>query len=337
MHPKVSLLVPMRNEAGYIEQCLASIFAQDYPAERLEIWVLDGQSTDGSWRIVEQFFEGRPNCHLLPNPKIIQAAGWNLGIAHSTGEIIGIVSAHSVLAPDYVSKCVHYLTTTDACWVGGMQRSVSDTVVGQAITLAMGSRFGIGNARYRYLEKAAYVDIAWPGMFHREVVEQVGGFDEGFVKNQDDELLFRVRQAGGRVLLTPDIRTTYFGRSTLRGLFQQYFGYGFWRVRTVQKHRQIASWRHIVPALFCTGLALTLILGALVPTLAWFGISILLLYVASVLAVSPATTGRQNLQCLPFLPLAFACLHFGYGLGTLAGLWHFVVRKAWRNRLVFRE
>ena len=120
---KVSLLVAMRNEADFIERCLASIFAQDYPSEKLEVLVMDGRSTDDSPRIVKRLFEDRPNCLLLDNPGITQSAGWNLGIARSTGDVVGIVSAHCELAPDYVSKAVETLQRTGADLVGGPMRA----------------------------------------------------------------------------------------------------------------------------------------------------------------------------------------------------------------------
>src|SRR5215218_3596262 len=150
---KVSLLVAMRNEAGYIERCLASIFAQDYPDHLLEVLVMDGQSTDGSWQIVENLLQGRPNCHLLVNPKITQAAGWNLGIEAARGDVIGIVSAHAELAPDYVSTAVETLRRIGADMVGGPIRADSRERVGQAIALATSIPFGVGGAHFHYIER----------------------------------------------------------------------------------------------------------------------------------------------------------------------------------------
>ena len=147
--PRVSLLIAMRNEANYIANCVQSALRQDYPAEYLEIFVLDGNSGDASWQIVEQLFQGRTNCFLLPNPGITQSAGWNLGIHLCNGDIIGIVSAHSELAPDYVSTAVETLRRTGADLIGGPARAHGESQTARAIAIATSTTFGVGGARFQ--------------------------------------------------------------------------------------------------------------------------------------------------------------------------------------------
>ena len=209
MLPRVSILVPMRNEEHYIEKCLRSIFAQEYPDRCLEVWVLDGQSTDESWQIVESLFKGRANCHLLKNPKIAQTAAWNLGIGMATGEIIAIVSAHAELAVDYVAQAVAALERTGADMVGGPMRATGNGPVGSAVALATSSRFGVGGARFHYLKKQEVVDTAYMAVCPRSVYERIGAFDEEMICNEDDELSYRLLEKGGLIICDPAIRSRY--------------------------------------------------------------------------------------------------------------------------------
>lgn len=330
--PRVSLLVAVLNEAATLPACLQSIFAQDYPAEQLEVFVVDGGSQDGSRQLAADLLAGHRQAVLMDNPGRIQAVAWNLALQRAQGELVGLVSAHSELAPDYVARCVHHFATTAAWWVGGPQRAVADTPTGQAVALAMGSRLGAGNARYRYVtsDVPQVVDVSWPGMFRRACLAHTGGFDEELVKHQDDELLFRFRQAGGTVLLARDVRTRYRPRPSLRAAFGQYFGYGYWRVRAAQKHGRVVAWRHAVPGAFCACLVASTALGLGIGSAAT-ATAVPLAYVAVVLAVSAALAWRQP-RVLLRLPLAFACLHLGYGLGTWAGVWRFIIRRGHRRR-----
>jgi succinoglycan biosynthesis protein ExoA len=329
MEPKVSLLVAMRNEEQYIERCLTSILAQDYPAANLDLWVLDGQSSDRSYQIVERLFRSRPNCHLLPNPKITQAAGWNLGITRAGGDIIGIVSAHAELADDYVSRAVETLQRTGADMVGGPMRASSDGWVGQTIALATSSPFGVGGARFHYTEREQEVDTVYMGLCWRDVYERVGGFDEEMVRNQDDELSYRLLKRGGRIVCNPAIRSRYYNRSTLRSLWRQYFQYGFWKVRVMQKHPRQMRPRQFAPPFFVAALAG----GSLLAPFTRLGRLLLAMTIGSyVLGNFGATIGiarKRGWGNVGLLPGVFLILHISYGLGFLCGLWCWTER--WRS------
>jgi succinoglycan biosynthesis protein ExoA len=327
---KVSLLVAMRNEAGYIERCLASIFAQDYPDDLLEVLVMDGQSTDGCRQIVENLIRGRSNCYLLPNPKIIQAAGWNLGIRAAQGDIIGIVSAHAELAPDYVSTAVETLRRIGADMVGGPMRADSRERVGQAIALATSTPFGVGGARFHYIEQEEEVDTVYMGLCWREVYQCIGGFDEELVRNQDDELSYRLLDQGGRIFCNPAIRSRYYNRSTFRSLWKQYFQYGYWKVRVMQKHHRQMRLRQFVPAIFVTALLGSALLTPFSLLGQWLLVSVAGSYALANLAASVWTARKGGLYHLSLLPLGFASLHLSYGFGFLVGLMKFANR--WRDQ-----
>jgi succinoglycan biosynthesis protein ExoA len=321
--PMVTLVVAMRNERRHVARCVESLLAQDYPAERLEVLFMDGRSTDDTRALVEKLIAGRSNFEVVDNPGVIQSIAWNLGIERARGELVGIVSAHSELASDYVTQAVETLLRTGADLVGGPACAESSTVVGEAIALAMSTPFGVGGAEFRYAQQENEVDTVFMGVCKRELYERIGGFDPEMVRNQDDELSYRLLAHGGRIVCNPKIRSVYRNRATLPSLWKQYFDYGRWKVRVMQLHRRQLRPRHLVPGLFVTTLGIT----ALAPPL--FA-SIASLYVGSTLGVSGWIAAKhRRLDVLPYLPAAFAILHLGYGVGFVRGLVQF--RDRWRD------
>lgn len=327
--PLVTLLIPMKNEARYIRGCLESVFAQDYPV--LEIIVLDGLSTDDSAAIVAEMIAGRGDSRLLPNPRVIQSAAWNLGIQASRGEIVGIVSAHSELAPDYVSRLVETLERTGADLAGGPTVAVADGLLSRAIALAINSPFGAGNARFHYTTTEIEVDTVFMGACRREVYRRLGGFDEELVRNQDDEFSYRLRKAGGRIVCNPAIRSRYFSRGSLRGLALQYFQYGKWKVRVMQKHRRQMQWRQFIPIALLLALAGSAAWAAFAPAGRTAFAVVAGTYLTGVVFAALLQARRSGFRF--FLPLlaVYPILHLSYGLGMLTGLFRFWNR--WGDRL----
>ena len=319
----VSLLVATRNESKYIKNCIDSILNQAYPHEYLEVIILDGQSTDDTRAIVENLIDGQNNCQWVDNPKITQSAAWNLGLDICHGDVISIVSGHVVLAPDYVSKAVDTLIRSGADMVGGTVRSISSGKVGEAITYAISHPFGVGGARFRYTNVEEETDSVFMGFCHRSVYENVGKYDEELVRNQDDEFSYRLRKAGGYIICNPEIVSYYNTRSTLKSLWKQYFQYGFWKVRVLQKHSKQMSPRQFIPPTF----VFTLILGFLISltfTRGWIFLTALAgIYLLANLAASTLIAIRKGWKLFGLLPIVFATIHFSYGLGFIAGLFKF--------------
>lgn len=327
--PTVSLLICMRNEARYIRGCLESVFAQDYAQDHLEVWIIDGESDDGSRELALRLIDGRPNYHLLPNPKITQAAGWNLGIRACHGQIIGIASAHSALAPDYVSAAVETLNRTGVDLVGGPMRAQGEGYTAQAIALATSHPFGVGDARFHYADRQELVDTVYMGMGRREVFVDSGGFDEEMVRNQDDEFSYRLLERGGRILCNPAIASRYYGRTSLRRLWGQYFEYGYWKVRVMQKHPRQMRVRQLIPLALVLCLLGTLLVSMYNP---WGGVGLALvggIYLSANLFASLSLAARNGWRYLLLFPFIFAILHFGYGLGSLVGIFKFW--RGWAN------
>ena len=323
--PMVSLLVAMRNEEAHIGATLRSIFAQDYPADRLEVRVYDGASTDRSREIAEALCAGRQLATVSPNPRITQAAGWNLGIDEAQGDVVGIVSAHCELAPDYVSLAVETLERTGADMVGGLMRAVGEGDLGEAVAVATSTPFGVGNARFHFTEVEEEVDTVYQGFCRAETYRRLR-FDEEMVRDQDDELSYRLLDQGGRIVCNPAIRSSYRNRSTFRSLWKQYYQYGFWKVRVMQKHPDQVRARQLVPPVFVAAVAGSALAAPFTTVGRVSVIGLLAAYGAANLAASVAA-GRSERRLIRLLPLTYTTLHVAYGSGYLAGLAHF-----WRTR-----
>jgi glycosyltransferase involved in cell wall biosynthesis len=322
--PVVTLIVAMRNEERHVARCVESLLAQDYAKDKLEVLFMDGRSTDRTREIVHALIDGRDGFALVDNPGVIQSIAWNLGIERARGELVGIVSAHSELAPDYVTRAVETLERTGADLVGGPARAESETVVGEAIALAMSTPFGVGGAEFRYATEENEVDTVFMGVCKRSLYERIGGFDAEMVRNQDDELSYRLLEHGGRIVCNPAIKSVYRNRATLRSLWKQYFDYGRWKVRVMQKHPKQMRSRHFVPPLFVG----TLGASALVPPALAALASV---YASATLAMSlRIAASNKRVDILPYLPAAFAILHVGYGAGFIKGLVQF--RGRWNDR-----
>jgi succinoglycan biosynthesis protein ExoA len=328
LYPFVSIIMPVRNEEDFIEKSLEAVLAQDYPKHRMEIFVADGMSTDSTRQIVVRLIMQHPNCAvtLLNNPGRIVATGLNIALSRARGHVLVRVDGHCRIQSDYVSRCVAHLREDGVDGVGGPITTVGATLVGRAISAAMSSPFGVGGSAFRTIkDRRLLVDtIAFPA-YTRRAVELAGAFDEELVRNQDDEYNYRLRKLGARLLLAPDVRSEYHSRTSLRSLWRQYFQYGYYKVRVMQKHFGQTSWRQFVPPAF----VLVLLAGAVLSPLNAVARTLWLLVVASYLfavaTVSVWTGARSGWRLISPLLVAFAILHVSYGVGVLAGL----VRARW--------
>jgi succinoglycan biosynthesis protein ExoA len=318
--PFVTIIIPMRNEADHIRSCLEAVLAQDYPAEHMEILVIDGRSTDHSRGVVARYAQLHPNLRLLDNPRQITPSAFNIGVQHAQGQIVSLVSAHTILVPDYIRQCVAALHQSGADGVGGVMHAIGTRYIGKAVALALSSRFGAGDSKYHYAREAAFVDTVPLAAYRREVFDRVGLFDEALIRNQDFEFNYRIRQSGGRLFLAPAICFYYTPRSSLGALWQQYFQYGRWKVRTLQKHPESLRWRQAVAPLFVGACFGSLLLGLLWPPARWLFASIAGCYLLANLVASTIAASRGGWRYLPILPIVFATIHFAWGLGFLYGI-----------------
>ncbi len=321
--PRVSVLMPVRNEAGYIERSLGSVLAQDYPPESLEVIVADGRSSDGTPAVLRRL-AGSARARgvrvvVVDNPHGTVPHAMNLALAAACGDVVVRVDGHCRVPPDYVRRCVEVLATTGADCVGGALDTVSDGALGRAIAAAQSSRFGVGGAPFRtWRGRGGFVDTLAFGAYRRDVFDRIGGFDEELERNQDDEFNLRLTQSGGRIWLDPSIRATYHSRATLGSLWRQYHDYGFYKVRVLQKHRTLSSRRMLAPPAFVAGLTAAACASAL--TMSWLPLAPVVVPYAGSCAIAAVGQWRRPAVML-LLPLAFCVMHVAYGTGFLAGLW----------------
>lgn len=328
--PRVSIVMPVRNEADSLARSLDAVLSQDYPADRLEVLVADGQSTDGTRGLVERFARGDSRVHLVDNPGRIVATGLNAALREVHGDIVVRVDGHTEIAPDYVRACVEALERTNADNAGGRMTAVGEGAFGSAVAAATSSPFGVGGARFHYSDREEWVDTVYLGAWPREVFARIGAFDEELVRDQDDEFNYRLRAAGSRILLTPAVRSRYRVRGTPRSLFRQYFQYGYWKVRVLQKHARQMRSRQFVPPSFVACLLVAALLGPVTPV-GWTPLGLIAgVYAAANVIASAWTARRGSGLWQVLLPVAFATLHFAYGLGFLTGLIRFAGR--WGDR-----
>jgi succinoglycan biosynthesis protein ExoA len=323
-YPFVTIIMPVRNEASAIVSSLGAIISQDYPAERMEIIIADGQSTDGTRDVVDGIKNKHSNLYLLENPGKIVPTGLNIALRRARGEIIIRVDGHTEIAPDYVRQCIEALRQSGADNVGGKMTANGIGNFGKSVVLATSSPFGVGDARFHFSDKEEFVDTVYLGAWPLRIFNQIGLFDEELVRNQDDEFNYRLRERGGKILLTPMIKSVYTVRGTPRALWRQYYQYGLWKVRVMQKHPKQMRLRQFVPPLFVA----SLLVSAGIVSFSRWGLFILAFIVSTYLFAnlfaSVGIARRHGWRHLPLLPLTFSILHMSYGLGFLVGLIRFV-------------
>lgn len=326
---RVSVVIPCWNEAAFIGSFLDSVLAQTYPLA--EIFLVDGMSDDGTREIAEKYASG---VTILDNPGRSKPVALNLGIRAATGDVIIRLDVHAFYPPEYVGKCVHALEEhPDADNVGGIRRSEprDDSLLGKAIALSTTDTFGAGNAKYRSgAREPQWVDTVFGGCYRRAVFDRIGLFDEALTRAQDRELNDRLRQAGGKILLLPDITCVYYPRSDYREFCSWIFEAGYWPFAASRSvGRWIGSWRNVVPA----GFVLTVAGGALLSPFSRrvrrLTGAVLFAYASAALASSARLALRnRDPRLLAGMPLVFGTTHVVYGAGSI---WALVSRDPGRS------
>mgnify|MGYP006289193981 CR=1 FL=1 len=326
----VSIIMPCRNEVDFIENAIKSVFAQDYPRDRLEVIVADGMSDDGTTQILHGLANTHSELKVIENPHRATPHGLNAAIETAKGEIIIRFDAHAVFPSNYVSALVNALDTYKADNVGGVLNTLPAAQNREAISiaLAMSSKFGVGNADFRTgSQTVTEVDTVPFGCFRKSVFEELGLFDTDLIRNQDDEFNARMIQAGKKIILLPDVEITYFARSTFRKMRQMYFQYGLFKPLVNQKLKHPATLRQFVPPLFVLSFILfpvSLISGGL--AFAWASVYVLYFGMNLIFSLRLAASEKKT-TLIPYLVLAFFYIHISYGWGYLRGFFRFAVFK----------
>ncbi len=315
---KVSILIPCRNEEKFIAECLESVLAQDYSDK--EILLVDGMSEDKTREIAGKY----PEVKILDNEKKITSSALNIGIKNAAGEIIIRMDAHAKYEKNYVSKCVYYLNKYKADNVGGTIKTLAskNTIIAKAIAKSLSSFFGAGSSLFRTgTKECVWVDTVFGGCFKKGLFDKIGYFNENLIRSQDMEFNLRLKRFGGKILLTPDIISYYYPKSTLKDFFIHNIKDGVWAVYPIKFTKKPLGFRHYIPLIFTAGLLGSAFLSYLSVYFEYLFITILLLYLLASLHFSlKIAREEKNLKFIFALPIVFFARHIGYGLGSFFGI-----------------
>lgn len=336
--PFVSVILPIRNEEGFISATLETLAEQDYPGCKLEVIIADGMSTDKTRELVSAFIGIHPHLSviLVDNPEQTVSFGLNRAVVNSKGEVIVRMDAHSVYPPNYISKLVAALIEHEAYNTGGI---VETLPAGhgrkcESIAVALGHPLGVGNSYFRIgSQQVREVDTVPFGCFRREVFDKVGLFDEDLVRNQDDEFNGRLLNAGFRILLVPDVVVKYYARDTFAKLYRMYYQYGLYKPLASLKLGRVVTIRQLIPLGFVLSLFIGVFLALVFQPLIWLLMAGLLFYFGILGVVSLYESFLRKSFLVGHLMVAFFILHFSYGLGYLVG----VIALLTGRKKVFRK
>lgn len=315
--PAVSVIMPVLNEERHLRTAVRHILAQEYAGD-LEVVIALGPSADRTDEIaaelVAETATQRRRVHTVPNPTGRTPAALNAAIKASRHPVVVRVDGHGMLTPDYVATAVRLLDETGAANVGGIMHAEGESDWEKAVAAAMTSTIGVGNAAFHTGGKAGPAETVYLGVFRREVLEQQGGYNEEFIRAQDWELNYRIREAGGLIWFSPELRVSYRPRPSVRTLARQYRDYGRWRRVVTRYHRGSVNLRYLAPPVALLAIAAGLVTGAALHPL---GLLVPGGYLAAIIAGSvPAGRGLPP-AARTQIPLALATMHLCWGWGFL--------------------
>lgn len=324
----IAVVVPCRNEAKNIEECVRAIYVARLPENAtVSVYVVDGRSDDGTRKLLEQLQTEFPTLHIVDNALKVTPVAFNLGI-HAAGvaDYYQIIGARQVIAENYFVKAIAVFEQhPEVDCVGGSVENVYLNQTGRIIALAMSTAFGMGLGNFRTLQESGYTDTVGTPMYPARVFEKIGYFDEQLVRNQDDDFNFRVIQAGGKIWFERDISLRYYVRGDVKGLYRQFYQYGYWKVFVNRKHGAVTTMRQLVPPAFVAFVILSP-LSLLLPLWMCFSVLGILALYCFLAVFFGIRKGKSIVQMVKIMGV-FPVLHWSYGLGYLKGMWDFLVLR----------
>jgi len=329
--PKISVIIPILNEEKYISKCLDSIIESDFDKSDMEVLLVDGGSKDKTLEIIKEYQKKYPFFKLLHNPKKIVPTAMNIGIKAAKGEYIIRLDAHSSYPKDYFSKLIFWHDKLNADNVGGVviTEVKNKTLTSNAIKNVLSDKLGVGSAFRSGVSEIKEVDTVPFGCYKKEVFDKIGLYDERLVRNQDIELNKRLKRAGGKIYLVPEIKCTYYARETYKDLAKNNFNNGLWNILTAYYTGTLSSlsFRHFVPMLFVLSL-IVFGIGAFFSQVSRIVFFIILLSYLSIISIRSFQI-KKNTTFFHQL-LAFLVLHFSYGIGSIVGIFR-VIKSIMKN------
>ena len=320
----ISIICPTYNEEKYIVKCIESILSQTYAKERLEVLFIDGGSTDSTMHVIKEFQKKHSFIKLLNNPNKIVPYAMNIGIKEALGTIIIRIDAHSLYPENYVTVLVSNLIKMDADNVGAV--CVTDVINKNKKTLAirevLSNKFGVGNSLFRTgVDKVTEVDTVPFGCYKKEVFSKFGLYNNKLVRNQDIELNSRIKRAGGKIYLLPDLTCTYYAREKFRDIYKNNYNNGKWNILTVYftKKFDSLSVRHFIPLLFLLSLILPLLASYVYFPCVYLTFISIVSYLTLMMLISFNILIEKKINFI-YLLITFVILHISYGLGSLVAV-----------------
>ncbi|MDC7338664.1 glycosyltransferase family 2 protein [Streptomyces lydicus] len=311
--PAVSVIMPVLNEERHLRNSVRHILEQEYAGE-MEVVIALGPSTDRTDEIAAELVAEDPRVHTVPNPTGRTPAALNAAIKASRHPVVVRVDGHGMLSPNYIATAVRLLEETGAANVGGIMHAEGENAWEDAVAAAMTAKIGVGNAAFHTGGEAGPADTVYLGVFRRDALEQQGGYNEEFIRAQDWELNFRIREAGGQVWFSPELRVQYRPRPSIKALAKQYKDYGKWRHVVARYHAGSINLRYLAPPAAVCAIAAGLVVGAAVTP---WGFVVPAGYLAAITAGSLPAGKGLSVKARVQIPVALATMHMSWGLGFL--------------------
>jgi len=321
--PFVSIIIPCRNEERFIKNCLDSLLNQNYPKDKMEILVVDGMSNDKTREIIKEIKNknSKPDIYLIDNHQKFTPFAFNIGFKKSKGDIIVRCDAHSEYDKNYIKKIVSWLVKDKKIGnVGGVwiNKPSSDNLKARAIAFTLEHFFCVGPNKYRTgVKDVREVDTVPFGAWRRELFNKIGLWNENFLRAEDLEFNVRIKKAGYKIILDPEIKIYYYPRENFLKLFKTMFQYGYWKNYVNKELKVISSFRQIIPPLFVLYLLLAIIFSFIS---FWIWAPFIFYLVLSLLFSLDISFKHNDFKILPFSFWTFITSHIGYGLGYLKGV-----------------
>jgi len=320
---KISIVIPVYNEEKYIKECIESILHSDLEVGTFEVLLVDGISTDGTRKIIQEYQSQYDFLELIDNPDKIVPKAMNLAIAKASGEYIVRLDAHSKFPKDYFSKLLYYSQKLNADNVGAVvvTEVKSPNPKSNSIKSVLSHKLGVGNSDFRVgVDEIKEVDTVPFGCYKKEVFQKYGYYGERLVRNQDIEFNKRITNGGGKIYLIPDVKCTYFARENFTDLSQNNYDNGYWNILTAYYTKTFRSLglRHFVPLFFVLSLVVPVLASLFYPSFLWISVISLASYLTLVIIVSLKI--KNNTNSVKYLIMSFITLHLSYGWGSFMGI-----------------
>lgn len=324
----VSFVMPVLNEAGYLERAVRTVLTQDVPGP-MELVLALGPSSDDTTAIAQRLADEDPRIVLVDNPEADIPTGLNLAVAASTLPTIVRVDAHSELTPGYTRRALDTLARVRAANVGGVMRADGRAPFQRAVARAYNSPFGLGGGAYHGGTRESAAESAYLGVMRRAVLDEVGGFDESLRRGEDWELNLRIRRAGYRVWFDPELSVTYWPRESWTRLVRQFRATGAWRGELVRRYGRRNSLRFFAPPILVAVAAAAVVVGALQLTGVLTGVGALIAsvvylplvaYALLVVAVAAGSGGGRGWRDKLWTTGVLPSMHLSWGAGFIQGI-----------------